>query len=588
MYEFVYHSNYFLNFISSFFTIFVFFFFSIVVSSFFEKNKIIFFYQYRLAIIFISIIIIYTFLFNVLILFQLQSYFNKLYLFLISIKFIIIIINIDQITLFKKNLSVPKFNLSEKYIFFVLLVFLLISILPISDADSIANHQYFATYVFLNGLDNFNIDKYYEFSSFFNSEVILIFSPILKSDNFGAILNISTIIFFFFLNRKNKNSFFLFLISCPLIIFLISTQKLQLFFAFLFLMLFIFIYNEKIKSKLEISIFIFLLFFYISGKLSYILIGGPLYIYFFFKEIKNLKFILLISIACFVFTIFPILLIKYYYFGNSFAPFFDSIFNNGRLSMESYALSLRSSEGWLLNSSNYLIYLKPFIPTSLGSMSNSLGIIFLLFLFNFKLLKKLKFFPILIIIIVALTGQLVPRYYFEAFLILAYFYEIKKHKIVSLTAYFQSFGILILSLSFVFISYINENVLANKVDFMNRFSYSYFNALQYNKLKLDKNIYVTSQDRDSMFFQKNIFSNRYLSNRNIMNNKNNKNLINFIDEYSIKYLITSDLMDFPKCLGLKKIDKIYQKKSTRNFLLNNKNAKEIKIIYKINLNCKYE
>ena len=86
--------------------------------------------------------------------------------------------------------------------------------------------------------------------------------------------------------------------------------------------------------------------------------------------------------------------------------------------MESYALSVRSSEGWLLNPSNYSIYLKPFIPTSLGSMSNSLGIIFLLFLFNFTLLKKLKFFPILIITIVVLTGQLLPRYYFEAFLIL--------------------------------------------------------------------------------------------------------------------------------------------------------------------------
>ncbi len=586
MYEFIYQSNYFLNLIPSFITLLIFFIFSIIVSAFFENNKIKFFYQYNLAIIFISIIIIYTFLFNIFILFQLQEYFNKLYIFLISIKLIIIIINIDKIRLFRKNLSIPKFNLSEKYVIFVLLVFLVISFLPISDADSIANHQYFATYAFLNGLDNFNIDKYYEFSTFSNSEVILIFSPILKSDNFGALLNISIIIFFFFLNRKNKNSLFLFLISCPLIIFFISTQKLQLFFAFLFLMLFIFIHTDKIKSKFEISIFIFLLFFYISGKLSYILIGGPLYIYFILKEIKNLKFILLISIICFVFTIFPILLIKYYYFGNPLAPFFDSTFNNGRLSMESYALSVRSSEGWLLNPSNYSIYLKPFIPTSLGSMSNSLGIIFLLFLFNFTLLKKLKFFPILIITIVVLTGQLLPRYYFEAFLILSYFYEIKRYKIITLIAYFQSFGILILSLSFVFISYINENVLANKVNFMNRFSYSYFNALQYNKLKLDKNIYVVSQDRDSIFFEENIFSNRYLSNRNLINNNENKNLINFINENSIKYIVTNDLVDFPKCLGLKKIDEIYQKKSTRNFLLNNKNAKEIYNVYIINLNCK--
>ena len=135
-------------------------------------------------------------------------------------------------------------------------IFFLIAILPISDADSVANHQYFASYVFLNGLSDLNLSRFIEFTSFANSEILLIFSPILKSDNFGAQLNLISLLILFIINIKKNNSFFLFLVSCPLIIFFISTQKLQLFYSILFLVLFIVVHKKLVESKLEIFIFL--------------------------------------------------------------------------------------------------------------------------------------------------------------------------------------------------------------------------------------------------------------------------------------------------------------------------------------------
>ena len=76
-----------------------------------------------------------------------------------------------------------------------------------------------------------------------------------------------------------------------------------------------------------------------------------------------------------------------------------------------------------------------------------------------------------------------------------------------------------------------------------------------------------TQDRSSLFFSKNVFSNRTIKTLNLYNN-NNKNLINFINDNSIKYLIVDNLEELPKCLIVKKNGEIYTKKSIRNFLIN--------------------
>ena len=41
--------------------------------------------------------------------------------------------------------------------------------------------------------------------------------------------------------------------------------------------------------------------------------------------------------------------------------------------MEGFVISVRSSEGWMFNLKDIKIFLKPFIPMSLGALTNSLA-----------------------------------------------------------------------------------------------------------------------------------------------------------------------------------------------------------------------
>ena len=117
---------------------------------------------------------------------------------------------------------------------------------------------------------------------------------------------------------------------------------------------------------------------------------------------------------------------------------------------------------------------------------------------------------------------------------------------------------------------------------MNKFTYSYYNSNQLKKLKIEDNILDLSLDRQSLFFDKNIYSSRYL---NIMDNyyNNNNNLVDYINRNSIKYLITIDKNNIPKCLKLDEITNTYRKTAKRNFLTNNE--KYMYKVFKIKNNC---
>ena len=113
-----------------------------------------------------------------------------------------------------------------------------------------------------------NLKKNFEFTTLANSEILLILSPILRSDNFGSQLNLFSLLVFFIVSFKYNKSFIFFIFSCPLIVFLLSTQKLQLFFGILYLVLFILVHQNLLKKKIEIFVFILLLAFYVVIRLG--------------------------------------------------------------------------------------------------------------------------------------------------------------------------------------------------------------------------------------------------------------------------------------------------------------------------------
>jgi len=287
------------------------------------------------------------------------------------------------------------------------------------------------------------------------------------------------------------------------------------------------------------------------------------------------KHIILYSFLSFIIVYAPLLLIKEIYLNNILAPFFDNFIGQHREAYNAFAFSIRSSEGWISDPTNIYYYLRPFISLEIGKLSSSLGLIFLLMFFNIKLQKKTNYFPLLITILVILTGQILPRYYFEAFLLLAFFYKPKNY-FIKLLIYFQLFIIFSISLIYIYISYFQLSVVKNKTNYMNRFSHSFFNSQQLKKDDLKGNVLDYSLGRQSIFLDKNIYSERYIDILSKYKGDYDKQLANFIDENSIDYIILESIDKIPKCILTKEINKTYRKKSVRNFLVKN-----YKIEYKI-------
>ena len=561
MYELLFTNNFYINFLNSFLFIIFNIFFSYIIHHNLLKNNLVIISGYQPLIILFFIFAIISIIFNLLILSNNYQYFRHTLILIFLCQFLY---TIRYINLLKKiNFKSFKFTNIELFIFIIFTILYLISILPISDADSIALHQNLSNEIYFKGLKNLEIEKNLPFTIFSNTQNLLIISPILNSDNFGSQLNIVILIFFCFFNFRYNRNFILILLASPLIIYFISTQKLQLFFGILYLLIFIIVNEKLIKSKFDLFLTIFLLFFYSSGNISYILFTTPLFLYLLIQQKEKWKDIIFYSFISFLILLLPIFAIKQIYFQNFLSPFFDNIFGTNNFLFNAYSYSVRSTGGWLENPTNLELYLKPFISFNISSFTSSFGIIFLLMLFNIKSQRKTKFFSLIIIILVMTTGQILPRYYLEAFLILAYYFD-KENLLSKIIISSHNILIVIISLGFIYFAYFESNVIKNKSRYMNKFSYSYFNAQEQKKIKLSGNI-LDTVNRPSTFFKKNIFSMRTI---NIVNQyeNNNEYFGIFIKNNSIKYIIRGKNDILPTCLVVQKIGETDRKLAVRNYL----------------------
>jgi hypothetical protein len=414
----------------------------------------------------------------------------------------------------------------------------------------------------INGnFNNLSIFQTIEFSTFANSEIILVISSLIKSDNFGSQLNLATLIIFYFCLKKQKNSFFWILLSCPIIIFLISTQKLQLFFGILYLLVFIIIHEREIfvRYKNNFTFAIILLAFYSTGKFTYIIFSFILFVYLVYLNKQKRFYIITQSIIIFSVVYLPLLLLKYKLFANPIAPFADSFFNDGRYIYDNFANKLRTTEGWINNYKDFTIYIRPFIPLSITQLSSSLGIIFLIMLLDLKLLKKLYFIPLIMIFLILLTGQILPRYYLESFLILAYFFDKNRLLINKIIINLQILILVLFSLYFCKVSYFDNKVIMSKENFLKNFAFTYVDAEKLDKLNLKGNILVSS-NRFSIFYENNIFPSRIFFD---MNKVNDSIYLDFIEKNKIKYVITSNKLS--DCIKYEVKNNFKFELVTRNF-----------------------
>ena len=554
MYSEIFHQNFILNFLAS--SLFILFniFFSISIKDRFIKIFKINFQHFNIIICFYLVFLYYSLFFNLFFLFVLHTLIPLFFYLLLIVQFLIVFVSFNKNYIFlkKKNLN--------KNLLIIFLIFYLISILPISDADSIFIHLNFPIQLINGNFNNLSIFQTIEFSTFANSEIILVISSLIKSDNFGSQLNLATLIIFYFCLKKQKNSFFWILLSCPIIIFLISTQKLQLFFGILYLLVFIIIHEREIitRYKNNLTFAIILLAFYSTGKFTYIIFSFILFGYLVYLNKQKRFYIIIQSIIIFSVVYVPLLSLKYKLFANPIAPFADSFFNDGRYIYDNFVNKLRTSEGWINNYKDFTIYIRPFIPLSITQLSSSLGIIFLIMLLDLKLLKKLYFIPLIMIFLLLLTGQILPRYYLESFLILAYFFDKNRLLINKIIINLQILILVLFSLYFCKVSYFDNKVIMSKENFLKNFAFTYVDAEKLDKLNLKGNILVSS-NRFSIFYENNIFPSRIFFD---MNKVNDSIYLDFIEKNKIKYVITNKLSD---CIKYEVKNNFKFELVTRNF-----------------------
>ncbi len=585
MYSQYYSNNFFFNFLPSLLFLLLIFLCSFQISFYLKKRNFLFF-DNSPSIVFVVLISLFTILFNYLILLNYVSeiksffYFATILILIFLFKNIKILLKI-VLYLFKKK---KYLNYLDKYKFLTLIIFFFISILPLSDADSVVTHLYFSAKILTNNNLILDLPKDIELLSYLNSEVLLIIAAILKSDNFGSQLNFFTLLLsFFFL--KEKNNFQLLLLSCPLIIFFISTQKLQLFFGLIYLFTVIYIFNFKIKNKIEIFLVCYLLIFYTSGKMYYSLFALPLFLIFLIKNKHFFKSIIFYSFVSFFLILFPILFKKYISFLNPLAPFFNNLFNHSNEFYEIVSLSLRSSEGWASNSFDIKYLLRPFVPTSFSTLSSTLGPVFILLLSNYKEIKKIFYIPYILVFFIIFTGQILPRYYFESFLILIYF--VSSSFIVKIICKIQLCVIISFSLIFCFIAYFQTNIFFSKDEFMRRFTFLYDRSSKISKFNFTENVLNLDQSRESIFLTNNHYGSRYLNALKIFSpiEDYNKALIEFINKKKIKYITSNTKIYLPLCIKIKEVDSFSYSQVQRNFLIASSNNKAY--IYQIIKNkCK--
>jgi hypothetical protein len=422
------------------------------------------------------------------------------------ISFIILILGIinflyfskDLFNYFKIFLNIKKL-INKNYIYLILVaLYFLLSLAPITSGDSVAYHSVVSKHVFLFG--EFPKNSFELASALAGAgEFLNAFAFSIDATTFTSFIHfIGLVSILGVLDRslnnnnihfKDKQFFFLLLLSCPVLIFLIYSSKPQFFYISLIFFCFSSLVNiEKFKSQIEVSkIYIISIIFgviTILAKFSFVISFFLIILNYFFliKKISDFYKIFFISFIVLVYLMLPNLLWKQELY---YQPFFRFLFNPLPINIPGfYELYLQGK-----NYGSETFPLSLFMPFSFSRLNDFLGFGFLIifFLLKEKFSNKKIFLFNIFFFIVFLTyfGQKSPRFYLEIYLfsillfISVYYNVIKStfYKLFRSIIYIQSiFTLILLVYGVVFFfpgslsKNLNKNVLskyANGYDLYN-------------------------------------------------------------------------------------------------------------------------
>lgn len=505
---------------------------------------------------------------------------------------------IDFVTNFKvKNI--------DYWLFVFIFVFLFcISASPVTNADSLDYHMTVAKHIAIHG--KFPLDLTHFHARLAGSgEIIIALGLIFGAEQFGSIFQLAGFASLIGIFLKKKNSFFftLLLISSPVVLFLISGPKPQLFNACsIGLIFYIFILDKKKyensvnKTKIILGLATLMVATQVkfSFNLSAVLLGMAIF-YFSIKK-HELKIFIMSAIVLFFIIIFPPILWKYInYGGNIFLHIFYSVPTN--------LAGMTNFNGYLTNTGSDKGLFNIFFPRSTGEITNSLGVGAVLFFYLiFKYIKKniLSIALIVLFVITSLVaGQINARFFYEPFiwtiLIFAHLNNSKNLNIIIKyfsRIYFLIFLIISIYGAFLLFPGAVYKSLRDRMMFSNASGYALF---QWVNSELPKNSAIMSYHRSIFLSTHRVISVDFLSysvdiNKDYIQDSNKTALLYWkeIQEIKPEYLVTygydssENLMNIKNCLG-----GLYKKKVDLGYLesrnpFNKPSKKYNGYIYKLN------
>jgi hypothetical protein len=426
------------------------------------------------------------------------------------------------ITSLKKNLVIKKdfLNLNLNYFIFVLVILglFLITFSPVNHSDSLDYHLGGAQYVFKTGRLPTVIESYTNLLVG-AGESLNSLGLFFGAEQFGNLIQFSGLLSLIGIFKKfnNKKYFLLLLIlTSPMIIFLVSSPKPQLFHlcsnALLFVMIFInFDTIKKTKySSFELIIVsnIFLINS-INSKFSYILSSFIIYFVLIILSYKKNFFIKMTVINSIFISVF-FLGFAYWKYMTWGGNFFNYIINPLPMHLDGVKLF----HEYLINYNRNNAFVHLFFPKSFGEYTEAIGIGVLTFIYFFLQKNRLffKFIPIFLFFILVnhFFGQASSRFYFEIYvwmiLLLASTYSLKFSKKFQFIFYIQfltsicAIWVGVFTMSYGFLNKnLRDNVMTNTANGYSLYKWS-------NETFENKEARVLSMHRSISLGKGNIFS----------------------------------------------------------------------------------
>jgi hypothetical protein len=543
--------------------------------------------SYQICKLKLSINILNMICVNVLILFFIISFFQVIYFFSIYpnilgkiFSYLIFILGLISFLYSKFSLKKIRFNFKKSYlyIYIFLLFYFLISISAVTDIDSIDYHLGVPLEWYRNESFNARYDwLHYRGASL--GEILNLFGLHFGSDNFGQLIQFFSLLLVLlsskkFLNEKNFFFFSVIILGCPVLIFLTSTQKHQLFASSLiYFSILLSLEINKNFNKFYLATILFILSFCITIKVNYLIPSFFIFIFCFYTAIKKFKFLYILSFSIISFFIiaFPHFYKNFLYYGDPLTPLLENYKKIPDPIILEFA-RLEKNFAFEQNDNFLSKFLKLFFTNDPGKISRVLGLGFIgIFLIRFNKLsydqKIIYLVSIIIFMIYLLTFIGMGRYYLDIFfslsLILALNYEkLRLNKFFNFLLICQSFFVFLCIIYGAY--FLSPSAILNSKNIeIQKIAAEGYDLFQKVDIILpEKSKLFINNSRSYSFVPREFISNKYFKTAKSLNLE--KNPDNIIKDNKVTHIISKNKDYQSECIYKGYKYKISTNRSSRN------------------------